>query len=417
MPQQLNPRASWPSNDDQTVFNLIVIAIGLGLGSYLLWTYFHGQISAGVVGWRHAEIQLLRHFTSRFDHADAQMMQANPYSVTLRSLYGISHALGKFWRPPACGFIVVLAFVCMARAAASQFKRSFDLDSLAGEQAATFSSTLAFVGRKLRLTRPRQGDPRPADYALTAEEWIERHALNAEGRLDEVRARAALVRQLGARWKGPETAAPVVKVLFVAFALHLSERRQDALDLLGAVSAALRGVAINHADGPETAISVPAEIVAQAFAMVADPLAFEEARRVTDGHAFAAPALMTLLTRARSRHGVLAPAQFAWLKLLDRPLWYALHSLGFETEGVGRYLHPNPRVEAIGARDHWAVERAAGQSVHEPDLSRALAVLRQHAPAERASARPDLVECDVTSELLGAADHFSQRHSRSARPG
>jgi intracellular multiplication protein IcmP len=84
---------------------------------------------------------------------------------------------------------------------------------------------------------------------------------------------------------------------------------------------------------------------------------------------------MQLLNEARLRAGVLAPSQFAWLKLVDRPFWYALHSLGFATQGLGRYLHPNPRVEGAGARDHWAVERIAGTPVIEPSLDRAIAAL------------------------------------------
>jgi intracellular multiplication protein IcmP len=72
----------------------------------------------------------------------------------------------------------------------------------------------------------------------------------------------------------------------------------------------------------------------------------------------------------------LAPAQFAWVKLIDRPLWYALHSLGFESEGLGRYAHPNARVEASGARDHWATERAAGRAIPWPSITRAIDALR-----------------------------------------
>ena len=94
---------------------------------------------------------------------------------------------------------------------------------------------------------------------------------------------------------------------------------------------------------------------------------------------------MQLLNQARLRGGVLAPGQFAWLKLVDRPLWYALHSLGFETEGFGRYCHPNPRVEAVGARDHWAVERLAGEALIEPSLDRAIEALRKVAAVTRAA--------------------------------
>ena len=181
--------------------------------------------------------------------------------------------------------------------------------------------------RKLRLTPPAEGAPLPADYALTAEEWIERFGCDAKGEFDQARARRALAAQLGARWNGPGNASPAAQLLFVAFALHLAERREEAIELLGAASAALAS-----SDGPPVEPLVLAgAAVAYASKLLRDPEAFSEAREVTACHAYTAPALMSLLNVARRRHGVLAPAQFAWLKLLDRPLWYALHSLGFET--------------------------------------------------------------------------------------
>ena len=226
------PRGAWPSNDDQTLFNLIVITFGLAVGSYFLWSNFHAQISSGVIWLRHNEIQLLTHVTDRFDQADAQMLAANPYRVRLADLYGISHVIGRAWRIPACVFIALLGLLCLSRAAPSRFKRSFNLDSLAREQAGTFGCTAAFVARKLQLVLPGGDRVRPADYALTAEEWIDRYATRAAAGFDEGRAREALQKQLGPRWSGPETASPAAKVMFAAFALHHSERRQDAIGLL-----------------------------------------------------------------------------------------------------------------------------------------------------------------------------------------
>ena len=387
MPANPNPRAAWPSNDDQTLFNLIVITAGGCLASYLLWTNFHGQISAGVIGLRHFEIRVFAHFTDRFEQADAQMLQANPYRIRLGDLYGISHAIGRVWRIPACVFIALLGLVCMLRAAPSRFKRAFDLDALAREQAGTFGCTAAFVARKLKLVLPASKQVRPADYALTAEEWIERYATSQSGSFDDGRAREALQRQLGPRWSEPEAASPAVRVMFAALALHHAERRQDAIDLLELVSAALAEDDASLPDGPVEPLAMPAEAVAHATALTNDPAAFKDARDIAGRHAYTSPALMSLLNAARRRHGVLAPAQFAWLKLVDRPLWYALHSLGFETEGTGRYLHPNPRVEALGARDHWAVECAAGEPLFEPDLERAVTGLKRHIP-QRGSVLP-----------------------------
>lgn len=122
--------------------------------------------------------------------------------------------------------------------------------------------------------------------------------------------------------------------------------------------------------------AVPAGVVDQADEALLAVGVFEQARRITNGHAYTAPALMGLLIAARRRSGVLAPAQFACLKLIDRSLWYALHSLGVEGEGPGQRNHPNPRIEAAGARDHWATERMAGEPLIIPSVGRAVSAVR-----------------------------------------
>src|SRR6516162_2743275 len=398
-----NPRLAWPSSDDNTGFNLIVILLGCCVGAYLLWTYYHGEISAGVIALRHHEIAFIELFTDRYDLADRQMLAADPEGVTLRDLYGISHAIGMFFRIPAAVFMLLLAAICAARAAPARYKRAFDLDVLIREQAASFGTSAAFVRRHLHLVPPagagpRAGlrphpraaagswpaDPRPADYALTPEEWIARFATGPDGGFDEATARYALLRQLGPRWRGLREASPQVRCLIAAFALHLAQRRPDALRLLGDISASLASTDQDKPEGPDAPLALPASAVPEADAFLGEGELVAPALAIANRHAYAHTALMELLNTARLRAGVLAAGQFAWLKLVDRPLWYALHSLGFDTEGIGRYLHPNPRVEAVGARDHWAAERLAGEPVIEPNMDRAIEALRKVAIATRA---------------------------------
>jgi intracellular multiplication protein IcmP len=220
---------------------------------------------------------------------------------------------------------------------------------------------------------------------LTPEEWIARFATGLDGDFDEACARCALVRQLGPSWRGPQEASPQVRCLFAAFALHLARRRADALRLLGDLSGGLAKRDQDKPEGPDTPLALPASVGAEADAFLSDGELVTPALEIANRHAYAHTALMELLDTARLRAGVLAPGQFAWLKLVDRPLWYALHSLGFETEGFGRYPNPNPRVEAVGARDHWAVERLAGEPVIEPSMDRAIEALRKVAIATRAA--------------------------------
>ena len=336
-----HPRASWPSNDDTTGFNLIVILLGCGLGAYLLWTNYHQAISAAAMSLAHQEILLLGHFTNRFQVADRQMAAADPAGVTLRDLYGIGRAIGLFVRIPATAFILLLAGICTVRAAPSRFKRAFDLDGLMRVQASSFRTGAAHVARHLRLVAPASGEPRPADFALTPEEWLARFARRQDGSFDQAAVHNALRDQLGPRWTEPEAAEPAERCLFTVFALHMAERRDEALQLLGTLAAGLGGQGEDRAEGPDKPLALDRAVVAQADAILSGMNA-EDARGVASCHAYTNPAMMELLLEARRRAGVLAPAQFAWLKLVDRRLWYALHSLGYETDGFGRYQHPKP---------------------------------------------------------------------------
>jgi intracellular multiplication protein IcmP len=373
-----NARASWPSGDDNAGFYLIVLLIGLCLAAVVLWMNEHAKISAQVMALFHWEIGVLRHFTRRFDLADQQMTTSDPAGVTLSDLYGIAHAVGMFLRIPAAALIGLLAAICALRAAPSRYRRAFNMETLVREQAATFRTTAAFVRRRLGLVAPA-AQLRPSDYALTPAEWIARYAAAPDGSLDEAAARRALVVQLGAPWRGFDQASPHVRCLFAAFALHLAERRDDALHLLGDLSVALdMGDEDEGREGPAVSLILPAEVAVSAVeAVMHDPKIVRRAAGIAARHAYTHTALMSLLNEARLRGGVLASGQFAWLKLIDRELWYALHSLGFESEGFGRYLHPNPRVEAVGVRDHWAVERLMGGPLGQPSFDRALDTLRK----------------------------------------
>ncbi len=399
MPAQSNPRAAWPSHDDNGGFFLVVTLLGLAVLSVVLWINFHGAISAGVMDLHHREIGWLRHVTDRFDLADRQMMATNPENVRLKDLYGIAHAVGTAVRIPAACLMLALAAVCMARAAPSRFKRAFDMDALIAEQTKSFPTTAAFVRRRLSLVEPKK-NPRPADYAQTPEEWIALHATREEGGFAESAARRALAAQLGPRWQGAEQAAPHVRALFAAFSLHLAERRPEAQKLLGDLSQALADPGKETPEGPASALVLPQAVVAKVDGLLAT-LSFDvrsPADRVAAAHAYTQPALMSLLNESRLAAGVLAPAQFAWLKLVDRPLWYALHSLGFETESFGRYLHPNPRAEAAGARDHWAAERIAKRALARPDIERALEAFRAASAAERGADDADAIADEPTTE-------------------
>jgi intracellular multiplication protein IcmP len=370
-----------------------------GLDSLLSWAYrleasrigfltgklvsvrVHGRNrEAGLVPLDEAEMaEIVNHLygadgTARM--ADAQVLAANPERVTVWQLVNLCRAIGRFFLLPATAVAVTLAVVAFRRAAASQFRRPLDLEGLIREQAQGFRTLAAVKSRRLGLVPVRAGAPRPADPALTLSEWVACCATDRTGAFDEDLAQAELARQLGRPWRGPEQAAPHVRAMLAVFALHGGGLRAEASALLGDLAEALAAGRGEGPAGPERPLAFPAALVAVADSWLCDPDLMGPVLAAAQPHAFTTPALMSVLTEARRRAGVLAPAQFGVLKLVDRRLWYALHSLGFPAEGPAEHPHPNPRIEAIGARDHWAAECAVGAPLPTPAIDRAVAAIR-----------------------------------------
>ena len=376
MPLPIQGRTSHPSADDHTLWSLLVSLGGTAFLVWYVWDNYHTEISAGFVQAAHWHIRALGRFTRDLDVLDAAMLAANPARMTFGKLQEVATLIGSHVRLPAALLLGGLGMLCFLRAAPTRFTRRLDLDGLMREQAATYRSTAAFLKRRLGVASPRAGEPRPADPALHPGEWIERYAVR-NGRYDDAAARGELARQLGPLWQGVAGAAPHVRVLYAAFALHLVQRRQDALALLGDMAEALTTPEPGEGPaGPERPLTLPQSVVAVADELLRDPEVAGTAKAVAAFHGYAATVMMSLLNEARRRSGVLAPAQFNGLKLLDRRLWYALHSLGFPAEGLGQDQHPNPLVEAIGARDHWASECAAREPLVVPCIERAAGAVR-----------------------------------------
>lgn len=355
-----------------------VIFLFLAAGAFFLWWRFHAEIAGVVIAVEHWQMGQIARFTDSYAALDAQVASADPASVTFGALWRLLHNVGSFFRWPVAGVLGLLAVLCFFRAAPARFTRAIDLPRLMQIQAEVFPSGAVFVGRGLKLTPLQDGVLRPCDPALHTRDWVLRFAAGGDGTLDLEKARDALSLQLGPAWTGLADASPQVRCLFAAFALHTARQRDEAVAFLGVLSSSLPIDAGDGPSGPTAPLRFSATAVAKADRILSDAALIDPCLLAADRHAFTAPALMSVLTLARKQAGVLAPAQFAFLKLVDRPLWYALHALGFPG-GQNPAEQPNPRIEAVGARDHWAAECDLGQPLRLPSLDRSLAVVRKQA--------------------------------------
>jgi intracellular multiplication protein IcmP len=169
------------------------------------------------------------------------------------------------------------------------------------------------------------------------------------------------------------------------FALHGLQRREEAARLLGLLSEGLPVAGGDGGDGPAAPLVFDPKTLAIVDRALAEVGVVAWTLEIMDAHHFTTPGLMSVLDAARLRSGVLAPAQFAFLKLVDRRLWYAFHAPGFEADGPLAHLHPSQRVEAIGTRGHWAAERAMESPISTPKFDAAIVAIRSRRPVEEST--------------------------------
>lgn len=274
----------------------------------------------------------------------------------------------------------LLAIWCIFKGPRTHYRRKMGLDGLIKAQSKIFPVVRPFVefDPSTMPVRP-PGSPVPAELppfseALGPEEWLAYYNIPVpDGVIDEEAARKAFARQLGKRWGGPMRLEPYKQILLAAFCLKAGRKRDKADVLLGRLA-----VCWSHKEGLQ---------------LKKDKTLLKEARKVLKNkdvagstlakcnqHAWENTALMRGLLNARDEGGVLAPAQFVWLRAFDRELWYPLNNLGRQA------LH----MEALGAHAHYKMEKITQRPIPKPKVDDAVAAIREYMESDRARPIPAL---------------------------
>lgn len=367
------------------------IAVAVVVAPLLAWWAWSDQIVAGLFRLKLAELRGL-HALGFGTAASAELAAALRGALTAPDqidfdtlLFGLE-AVGIDLRGPVAVALAGLGAWLLLFHPAGRFRRRFDLAGLAEAMREPWPYAVHALrrgNRDLPLDHPVWGMAlSPADF-LRRHDLIERveRADAGGGRLREARAEAALAAQLGAPWA---EAPPHARALAGVFALRIAaaEAETDAVaePLTRHAAEALRRLALAAAAHASGDYLPPAARYAETIAETAAILRSEAIRRRLAGHAYTQTALLRLLEDAR-QGGVLPAALFSWLKGVDRPLWYALSSLGRRV----------PFVEALGATSHFEAERRAGHALYPPAVEAAVAGLRREAarlPAGAGAADP-----------------------------
>jgi intracellular multiplication protein IcmP len=357
---------------EQVVLSAAFIGLALIFLLVFAWMKAHGAISRGVLDTMRWEIDAFDYGPSR----TPMMEMINAIPASSASLLLLAHVIGMVsaeFALPLSILVTSLGILLVVVAPSNRHATPLTLDGLMKQQATVFRSIAAYLPRHLVPVAPLLPTPRPADPALHFGEWLFCHALDNGAVFQSDRAVAALDAQLGDIWTGIETAPPAARMMIAVCALHLARRRKDATDLLGLVSESLATeTAGEGGSGPAQPLVLGESIIKVIDGYLADSGLRTSAEVILRRHGFVTTAVMGLLNTSRARAGILAPAQFNFLKLVDRNLWYALQSLGFPISETEDGPMPNPKIEALAARAHWEAERAAGSPLVIPHIDAAI---------------------------------------------
>ncbi len=369
-----------------------MMLVVFGVLLWLFWHFFHTEIRDSVRWWRYVQMYLMSFFMDenasvifrgvpvswRTGFESAPQWRADQLNYT-----HLSYFTALTMQPLRMIYVSLLgagALWCMFMGPGTQFRKKMSLEDLIARQAVNFPIIAPFVNFNPSQQPPRPpGTPVPAELPLFAEalgpeEWLAYNVIPVpDGKIDEKAAMAAFQKQLGARWRGPDALEPYKQILLAIFCLKASRKRKEADVMLGRIAKCWSGTY-------GLRLGKDGKLLQEARRVLRDKNLAMKTLSQCNRHAFETTALLRALAFAREEGGVLAPAQFVWLRGHDRALWYPLNNMGRQA------YHP----EAMGAMAHYKAERMTQRPIPVPKIEDAVKTIKEYMGSTRARPIPAL---------------------------
>lgn len=281
---------------------------------------------------------------------------------------------------PLTIFFAVAAYWAYTRGPNTHCREKLGLEEMIKRHAGIFPVVAPFADFNPNSQPPRPpGAPVPAELPLFAEalgpeEWLSYNRVNVpDGIIDRKSTARAFRKQLGKRWKGAKALPPYKQIMLAAFCLKASRKRSESDDMLGRLArcwSSKNGLNL----GKDRALLRDAHKVLRNKDLAASTL------KAMNQHAFETTAMLRALANAREEGGVLAPAQFVWLRGHDRTLWYPMNNLGRHS------FH----MEAMGAMSHFKAERRTSRPIPVPKIDDAVDSIAEYMDSDRSRPLPTL---------------------------
>ncbi len=284
------------------------------------------------------------------------MNLTSPSQVHFNDFRAINHYVGTWLRYPVSAILICLAVILHFQHSSSRFRSVHNMQNLRKLESENWPQIKPITSLDLLKEDLDKG---PWAMSKLPLDFCKEHGLmgikEVDGKkqwtIDRGPAQRVFALQLGPLWRGAHALPIHMKALFVIFCAKAEKDRDIAKQLIRQIAASAESGELDFTGVEELVKKYQHSNIIQ----------WLEKR-----HAYVYTFMASLLEVARS-DGVLASAEFLWLKPVDRRLWYVMNSIGRQTAFV----------EIAGVFAHWVAEKKVGYAMKTPMIKEALHALEQ----------------------------------------
>ena len=283
------------------------------------------------------------------------IIDSTPSQVHWANFTAINHGVGKWASYLLSPLLLILAALSYFKFSNRKFTRIYSMKSLRDIEQENWPEIKPVLSLDLVKEDIEKGAwamaKMPLDFCREHElVSVIEHQERRVWKLDRGAANQLLTMQIGPVWTGAHDLPIHIQALVIIFIARAERERDVANKLLAQIS--------RSAGGGKLDFSGVSDLMKSKYGQ-SRIIAWLEQR-----HAYVYTLMASLLEVARS-DGVLATAEFLWLKPVDRRLWYVLNSVGRQTSVV----------EISGAFAHWLTEKKLGRALRTPMVVEAVNAL------------------------------------------
>jgi intracellular multiplication protein IcmP len=344
-------------------FAPVWIIVLLFFTGYFVWRYGHTQIVHVIFQINIWQAKLVNFFINNKALADqiVLMQTINPSTVDFDQLWSMTRAVGDFMRYPVVLVLVILAIILYTSNITLKFRKAHDMKSLRKQEQYNWPAIMPIIKEDLVSQDVNKG---PWAMALSPLEFAKKYQLL---RKDDVLldnqvpgqemtagirrgdAKRVFTMQLGPYWDGFERCSPPTFALAAVFIARMNRDREAANTILQTLD---KTFVLGKPD-----YSVAKSVMKKYYNT-------EIVQDIVVKHAYVFTVMASLIEAARD-DGVVPSAEFLWLKVVDRRLWYMLNCVGRQT----------PYSEIAGPFAHWRAEKEMGHRSLVPMVDEAIKAL------------------------------------------